>query len=739
MRRSSLCQSVAVAAAHLVAWNAAAQDAPPRINFEEHIRPIMTESCTSCHNQRRARNGFAADSYDAIMQGGSSGASIVKGDPGRSLFFQLIAHAREPFMPYEDAKLPADQIEMIRQWIALGAPRTRDDAVMDVVPGPRALDPAALTTPGARAVMPEGVRTEPWWWTEQPPTVNALAASPTAPLIAVAGHRQVVLYHGQTLARLGVLDFPEGMIHLLRFSRDGGLLLAGGGRGGESGRVVAWDAATGERVLELGDEPDVVLAADISDDRTLVALGGPDRVVRVYNTSDGSLAYDLRKHTDWVTALEFSPDGVLLVTGDRAGNALVWEARTGREYQALPSHNGRVTDVTWRADSVLFATAGEDGVIRVLDAEGCREQRAFNASGGVLSIEWDRTGRIATAGRDRLARLFGEGGNELRTFGPLNDLATSVCVTHDGSRVVVGGWDGDVRAFEAADGTLAGAMPANPPTSWQEAVTAAAREYEALAAGRAALAAAATEAEQSMKAALAEADAAESKSDEAAAALASQSQHEESARAALVAAEAREAALARLIVEREASVQRAKEAIVEAEQADDAARQGLREAIERHAAVELALERAADDAQRSALAAELATARALLDGAVAIAERESAELAKRRLALATAEQQLAARITLTTDERTVLQRTITDARAVLDEVQRLRAAAQEASAIAAERRRIAQRMEAAHTDAVARLTAHDEAIASASRRRDEAAAAWQTRREAIMARAGRVE
>ncbi|MCL4209790.1 MAG: hypothetical protein KJZ68_03925, partial [Phycisphaerales bacterium] len=172
---------------------------------------------------------------------------------------------------------------------------------------------------------------------------------------------------------------------------------------------------------------------------------------------------------------------------------------------------------------------------------------------------------------------------------------------------------------------------------------------------------------------------------------------------------------------------------------DDAARQGLREAIERHAAVELALERAADDAQRSALAAELTTARALLDGAVAIAERESAELAKRRLALATAEQQLAARITLTTDERTVLQRTITDARAVLDEVQRLRAAAQEASTIAVERRRIARQMEAAHADAVARLTAHDEAIASASRRRDEAAAAWQARREAIMARAGRVE
>ena len=69
----------------------------------------------------------------------------------------------------------------------------------------------------------------------------------------------------------------------------------------------------------MGDELDAVLAADINAGQTLIALGGPQKIVRVFNVGDGSLAVEIRKHTDWVTAVEFSPDGVLLATADRAG------------------------------------------------------------------------------------------------------------------------------------------------------------------------------------------------------------------------------------------------------------------------------------------------------------------------------------------------------------------------------------------------------------------------------------
>ena len=186
--------------------------------------------------------------------------------------------------------------------------------------------------------MPEKLSRQPVVYTPRAGAVTAIATSPWAPLVAVAGQKQILLYNTDTPQLLGVLPFPEGMPHVLKFSRYGALLLAGGGRGGQAGKVVVFDVRTGQRVIEVGDELDAVLAADINDDHTPIALGGPHRVVRIYSVADGSVVHEIRKHTDWICSLEFSPDGVLLATADRSGGMFVWEAETAREFQNLKGH-----------------------------------------------------------------------------------------------------------------------------------------------------------------------------------------------------------------------------------------------------------------------------------------------------------------------------------------------------------------------------------------------------------------
>ncbi|HMF37822.1 MAG TPA: hypothetical protein VKF17_14335 [Isosphaeraceae bacterium] len=97
----------------------------------------------------------------------------------------------------------------------------------------------------------------------------------------MGGHKQVLLYRTTDDYIVGVFPFPEGTIHVLHFSRNGVLLLVGGGRGGQSGVAVAFNVKTGQRVFEVGKEYDAVLAAGISPDHGQVALGGPGKVVRL--------------------------------------------------------------------------------------------------------------------------------------------------------------------------------------------------------------------------------------------------------------------------------------------------------------------------------------------------------------------------------------------------------------------------------------------------------------------------
>ena len=179
--------------------------------------------------------------------------------------------------------------------------------------------------------------------------MTALAASP-APLLAVSGHKQVLLYNLDDFTLAGVLPFPEGTVHVLRFSRNGSLLLAGGGRGGQSGRVVVFDVKSGGRVFEIGAEADAVLAADISPNHGQIALGGPKRMVRVYSTADGELMFEMKKHTDW-SPPSSSLLTCLLATGDRLNGLVVWD-NTGREFYVstlirAPSLSWRSTPTCW--------------------------------------------------------------------------------------------------------------------------------------------------------------------------------------------------------------------------------------------------------------------------------------------------------------------------------------------------------------------------------------------------------
>ena len=270
------------------------------------------------------------------------------------------------------------------------------------------LDPASLGKPAGPPAMPEGVTTEPFVPAGQAGRRGGDGGQP----LGAAGRRspgtsRCCSTGRPTIHLVGVLPFPEGLIYVLKFSRNGDLLLAGGGRGGQSGLAVAWDVKKGTRVFEVGKEYDIVLAADISPDHGQVALGGPSKVVRVYNTADGSLAFEMRKHTEWITAVEFSPDGVLLATGDRNNGLIVWEAQTGREFHDLRGHTAFITDVSWRLDSNVLASSSEDTTVKLWEMENGGNIKNIGAhGGGAISVRFAKDGRLVTAGRDRVVRLW---------------------------------------------------------------------------------------------------------------------------------------------------------------------------------------------------------------------------------------------------------------------------------------------------------------------------------------------
>ncbi|WP_414662933.1 c-type cytochrome domain-containing protein [Horticoccus sp. 23ND18S-11] len=439
---------------------------PKKVTYEDDVLPIFRNNCLKCHNPDKQKGDLDLTSFSAAIKGGGSGTTINAGDPDGSALFKSITHADEPTMP-PNAKLPDRDIDTIRRWIeggllqgagskAIAANRPAVDL---------SLKAGSVGRPDGPPPMPGALPLEPLVRAPRTSALTAIASSPWAPVVALAGAKQIVFYHTSDLDFIGVLPFAEGVACDVKFSRNGKLLLASGGRGGQSGLVAVWDIARGERVITVGDQFDSVLAADISPDQQWIALGGPDRLLKIYATKDGTLEHKKKKHTEWVTAVEFSPDGKYLASGDRNGGLVLWEAESGQEMFTLPGHKGGITAISWRSDSALFLSASEDGTVKWWKASDGSPLRSITAhAGGVLSARFGPDGRIVSSGRDNKVQIWDAAGKVVRTMAFNGELPNRVTFADDGTRVIGSDWKGAVYVWEVKTGKVLGELAANPPT-----------------------------------------------------------------------------------------------------------------------------------------------------------------------------------------------------------------------------------------------------------------------------------
>ena len=445
-------------------FSASADDKTP-VNYTDHIKPIFKQHCLKCHGDDQQKNGLNLQNFEAAVKGGSGGKALVAGRASASLLYQAITNEdAEARMPPNQPALPEAQVKLILAWINEGLKESAGSKSL-------ATNRDLTFKPNANAMAkPDGPPAVPENWPEvklpqfrRKLPIVAMDTSPWAPLVAVAGQEQVQLLNTETHKEVGVLAFPEGVAHVIRFSRDGAVLLVAGGKPVQSGKAVLFDVRSGKRLAEIGDEIDEVLAADLSPDQQLVAIGGSGKVVKVYGTGDGILKYKLTRHTDWIMAISFSPDGNKLATGDRAGGLHLWEAQTGGILLTLAEHKASIPSLQWRNDSRVLASAGEDGLLVWWDAvdgwpaiskpNAHPPQRPEGVYGklrnGVLSVAFDQSGNLLTAGRDRVVRLWSPDGQPKKSFEIPGAIPITTRFSHDGKTLLSGDSNGEIHFWNS--------------------------------------------------------------------------------------------------------------------------------------------------------------------------------------------------------------------------------------------------------------------------------------------------
>ncbi len=102
--------------------------------FEKQIAPILKRRCYECHSHElgKAKGGLVLDSRHGWKKGGSEGPAIVAGKPGESLLIEAVRYEGYEMPP--EKQLPANEIALLEEWVAMGAPDARESKAPKVDP-----------------------------------------------------------------------------------------------------------------------------------------------------------------------------------------------------------------------------------------------------------------------------------------------------------------------------------------------------------------------------------------------------------------------------------------------------------------------------------------------------------------------------------------------------------------------------------------------------------------------------
>ena len=99
--------------------------------FEKKIRPVLVERCYECHSAAAKKNkgGLTLDTRDGVLKGGDAGSVVAPGDPEKSKLIEAVRYKNRDLQMPPKSSLSSEQVRDLEQWVKLGAPDPRTEAV----------------------------------------------------------------------------------------------------------------------------------------------------------------------------------------------------------------------------------------------------------------------------------------------------------------------------------------------------------------------------------------------------------------------------------------------------------------------------------------------------------------------------------------------------------------------------------------------------------------------------------
>jgi WD40 repeat protein len=227
-----------------------------------------------------------------------------------------------------------------------------------------------------------------------------------------------------------------GEVYCVAFAPDGTILASGG----QDGKVLFWDPATGEKRPQSLEHAEEVNWMAYSPSGKLLATACDHGNVMVWDVASARALVAFKAHADeQVGYVAFSPDGTVLATAAHDNTVKLWSVGSYRLLKTLPRESSGYF-AAFAPDGSSLCTVNGAGFITLWDPKTYSSRKVFHTGGkAIVGVLYSHDSRvIAAAGKDGIIRRW-----DTSTGQSLPDLV-------HGSAVKAG-------AFSPNDGALASA------------------------------------------------------------------------------------------------------------------------------------------------------------------------------------------------------------------------------------------------------------------------------------------
>lgn len=420
------------------------------VDYEREIAPIFRSYCVGCHNRTDLEGGFSVETYARLRTGGTDhGDPIQPHQPEQSFLFRAVTWAAKPHMPPKDEpQVPDGEREILRRWIADGAPGPkRDESILAHIVVPTIAVRAGHQRP-----------------------VTALAIGPEG-RVAIGTSRCIELQMASSGPVMNIASNIPGKVNAIQFLVDGRRLVVASGVPGVQGVAQLLSIEDRSLIREFSGHSDLLSDAVVSPDGRLLATGGYDRALKLWDIESGACFRTNTVHNGPIFSLAFDPSGRVLASASADQTVKLWRVTDGVRLDTLNQAQAELNRVLFTPDGSQILAAGADRRIYQwrfvsTNSPGLNPWMAsrFAHEAAVTALAISSDGHLlVSAGGDRTLKLWSLPDLvERKSWSGQSDVIDAVAFEPASHRFVVGRLDGTYEFLDAPFDFASPPAPTSP-------------------------------------------------------------------------------------------------------------------------------------------------------------------------------------------------------------------------------------------------------------------------------------